>query len=617
MKDSRTVTPSSIYQSMWRLCVFARPWWNHVAVGCVLSVLATAAALVPPYLTMPLLDEVLIPYQNGDAAKMNQVPWFLVGLGCAAIASWILAWTRTWLLAWTAERIVADLRNRTYAHLQTLSQDFFSQFRTGDLISRVSNDADRLCDFFSLHLIDFAADVLLMAMSATILITIDPMLALVTLAPLPLIAWLVQSVRDRLRQRFTAGNEAMGAMTSVLADTIPGIRVVKAFAQERREVERFRAANDVVLAANDKVNKTWSFFGPMVALLTDLGLLVVWGSGVYAVYQGRIKVGVLTAFVAYIARFYSRLDSMSRMAAATQRAAVSANRLFEILDRKPGVPEPENPVPLAHVNGSIELKDVCFQFGDRHILECVNLAIRPGEMIGLVGSSGAGKTTLVNLLCRFYDVSSGSIRVDGIDVRELSLRDLRRQIGLVLQEPFLFFGTIKENVSYGRPEASQEEIEAAARAALAHDFIMKLPQGYDSVVGERGQLLSGGERQRISIARALLVNPRILILDEATSSVDNETEREIQLALDNLVKGRTTIAIAHRMTTLQQADRLIVLDHGRIAEEGTHESLLALGGVYRRLYEAQFRPDAPGSPLPQPPHFAPGSMADDDEFVHH
>ena len=316
---------------------------------------------------------------------------------------------------------------------------------------------------------------------------------------------------------------------------------------------------------------------------------MVWVFGIWQVSHNQITVGVLTAFLAYISRFYTRLDSMSRIVSVTQKAAAGAKRIFDILDHVSSVPEPANPVQLARVEGAIELRNIGFRYGNRSVMRGVDLSIAPGEMIGLVGHSGSGKSTLVNLICRFYDVSEGSIRIDGVDIRSLSIADYRRNIGLVLQEPFLFFGTIAENIAYGKPEASRAEIIAAARAAHAHEFILRLPHGYDSLVGERGQALSGGERQRISIARALLIDPRFLILDEATSSVDTTTEKEIQKALDNLVKGRTTIAIAHRLSTLRKADRLVVLDRGQSVEVGPHEELMAKEGAYYRLYQAQAR----------------------------
>jgi ATP-binding cassette subfamily B protein len=378
-------------------------------------------------------------------------------------------------------------------------------------------------------------------------------------------------------------------MTSILADTIPGVRVVKAFAQENREVERFRAANARIVRANDRVNRLWTFFWPMVAMVNQLGVIVAWAFGAWRVYDQRITVGVLTAFLAYIVRFYARLESMSRMAGNTERAAAASQRIFEILDRVPSVPEPAEPRDPGRVKGEVDLRGVGFRYGNRRILDGVSLKIAPGEMIGVVGPTGAGKSTVLNLICRFYDPSEGGVFVDGTDVRSFPVIDFRRNIGVVLQDPFLFYGTIAENIAYGRPGATRDEIVAAARAARAHEFILRLPDGYDSIVGERGQTLSGGERQRISIARALLIDPRILILDEATSSVDTQTEVQIQEALDELVQGRTTIAVAHRLSTLRKADRLIVLDQGRIVETGTHDELLSAGGLYRSLYEAQLR----------------------------
>lgn len=578
--------PPSVW-TLFRLWRFAKPYQLPLFAGLILTLLATAATLVPPYLTMPLMDKVLIPFQNGVPIDTHKVSLLLGGLFGAAFLAWLLDWLKAYILALVSERIGSDLRTTTYEHLQGLSLEYFGGKRTGDLMARISSGSDRLCVFLSSHLLDFVTDLLTLMMTAAILISINPWLALVTLAPLPFIAWLIQVVRYKLRNGYDQIYRIWAEVTSVLADTIPGVRVVKAFAQEKREAQRFREANIRNLAVNDRVNKVWSLFTPAVTFLTEVGLLVVWGFGIWQVSKHEITVGVLVAFLTYINRFYSKLGSMSRIVSMTQQAAAGAKRIFDILDHPSSVPEPTHPVHLEQVRGAIELRAVSFRYGTRTILQNVNLTIAPGEMIGLVGHSGSGKSTLVNLICRFYDVADGSIRIDGVDIRSLPVAEYRRNIGLVLQEPFLFFGTIAENIAYGKPTASREEIVAAARAAHAHEFILRLPQGYDSLVGERGQALSGGERQRISIARALLINPRILILDEATSSVDTETELEIQAALDNLIHGRTTLAIAHRLSTLRRADRLVVFDHGQIVEEGCHEELLANKGAYFRLDRAQ------------------------------
>jgi ATP-binding cassette subfamily B protein len=599
-------------RALLRLAGFARKRGRLILLGFGLTLATTAAGLIPPYLTVPLMGglrqhyekfehiteqprlspaaremalEALQDYDGPDFGWL--VTYCLLGMGAAAIAAWLFGWAQGVVMARVSERIAGDLRNETYAHLHKLSLEFFGGKRTGDLIARISSDTDRICNFLSDNVVDFATDMLMFVGMSCILYTLDPVLATVALLPLPIVAWLVYYVRGKLQHGFQRGGRAWSEMTNVLADTIPGIRVVKAFAQEGREIKRFRDANDRVLEANDRVNTVWAFFWPLVMFLNQAGLLVVWAFGAWRVFDFRIEPEYLLAFVFYIMRFYTRLESMSRMFSMTQRAAASAQRIFEVLDRVPSVPEPAAPLRPGRIRGQIDLRGVGFRYGNRAVIENVDLSIEPGEMVGLVGPSGAGKSTLVNLVCRFYDVTEGAVLVDGTDIRQFPVLEFRKHIGVVLQDPFLFYGTISENIAYGRPDATRDEIVAAARAARAHEFIMRLPDGYDSLVGERGQTLSGGERQRISIARAILIDPRILILDEATSSVDTETEREIQEALDNLIQGRTTIAIAHRLSTLRRADRLIVLDRGRIVESGQHEDLVQLPGMYARLHRAQ------------------------------
>jgi ATP-binding cassette subfamily B protein len=586
---TKVVHTSPSTWTLFRLWRFARPYKGQLSLGFGLMLLGTAASQVPPYLTIPLVDEVLIPFQNGQHIESSKIAWYLSGLLASSLLAWVLSWAKTYVLALASERIAADLRTTTYEHLLRLSLEYFGGKRTGDLLSRVGSESDRIAVYLSLHLTDFASDLVMIGMTAAVLFTMNPWLALITLVPLPFIGWMIHFVRYRLRTGFEKIDRVWGEVTNVLADTIPGIRVVKAFAQEQREARRFREANRHNLLVNDRINKIWALFSPSVSLFTEIGLLVVWGFGIWQVSRGQITVGMLLAAIAYISRFYGRLDSMSRIVSVTQKSASAAKRIFDILDHVSSVPEPARPVPMGKVQGRIEVREVGFRYGNREVNRGISLNIAPGEMIGLVGHSGSGKSTLVNLICRFYDVSEGAILVDGVDIRSYAIADYRQNIGLVLQEPFLFFGTIADNIAYGKPDASREEIIAAARAAHAHEFILRLPQGYDSMVGERGQGLSGGERQRISIARALLIDPRILILDEATSSVDSETEKEIQKALENLVQGRTTIAIAHRLSTLHRADRLVVLERGRVVEEGTHDALMAQQGAYYNLYQAQAR----------------------------
>lgn len=588
-----------------RLLQFARPRLGMILLGFGLTLASTTVGLIPPYLTQPLMDDVLVPWQAqvaSDAGTASHTLWtYLGGLALAAIVAWLLAWAQGAVLAWVSEAISADLRNRAFSHLTRLSIRYFGGKRTGDLIARISSETDRLCSFLSDTLTDFVTDVLLIVGTSVVLFWMDPLLAIAAVVSFPPIAWLMVRVRGALTHGFLKGGRVWSQMTNILADTIPGIRVVKAFSQEDREIKRFEQANQRIVDINNRTNRLWTSFWPLVALLNQVGLLVVWVVGARQVLHHEIKVGVLTAFIAYITRIYGRVESMSRMLTLTQRASAAAQRLFEILDRVPGTAKPKTELPLGSVKGELAFDHVSFRYGSRLVLNDVSFSLKPGEMLGIVGHTGSGKSTVANLVCRFYDASAGRVLLDGVDVTSMSVEQYRRHIGIVLQDSFLFFGTIGENIAYGLPQARPEQLLAAARAARAHDFVLKLPEGYDSLVGERGQSLSGGERQRVAIARAILVDPQILVLDEATSAVDVQTEREIQKALDNVVAGRTTIAIAHRLSTLAKADRLLVLKDGKVVETGTHAELLALGGEYARLQRAQQKAQASLEEAPEAP----------------
>jgi ATP-binding cassette, subfamily B, bacterial len=589
--DDEAPAPVGKGSPLLRLLSFARPRLGMVLLGFGLTLASTGVGLIPNYLTMPLVDKVLVPWQAqaapGFEAAQRTLVLYLGALAVAAIVAWLLAWARGAVLAWVSELISADLRNRAFSHLTRLSIQYFGGKRTGDLISRISSETDRLCSFLSDTLIDFVTDILMIVGTSVVLFSLDPLLATAALVSFPPIAWFMVRMRGTLTHGFLRGGRVWSQMTNILADTIPGIRVVKAFSQEQREITRFEQANQRIVEVNNRTNRLWTSFWPLVALLNQIGLLVVWAVGAHQVMHHRITVGVLTAFIAYIGGLYGRVESMSRMMTLTQRASAAAQRLFEILDRVPSVTRPKTEVPLGSVKGELSFEHVSFRYGSRLVLDDVSFTLPPGQMLGIVGHTGSGKSTVANLVCRFYDAAAGSVQLDGVDVTTLSVEQYRRHIGIVLQDSFLFFGTIGENIAYGVPEAEPRRVLDAARAARAHDFVLKLPEAYDSLVGERGQSLSGGERQRVAIARAILVDPQILVLDEATSAVDVQTEREIQRALDNVVRGRTTIAIAHRLSTLAKADKLLVLKDGKVVETGTHTELMAAGGEYARLQRVQ------------------------------
>lgn len=571
---------------IWRLLAYLKPYKKDLWLGGLAAVLLTALTLVPPRISGLLIDGI----ESGISE--NQL-WFYVGiLAGAYIFHTFFVWLRLSRMAYMGERVAHDIRTQVYSHLQTLSLRFFTRKQTGSIISRCSSDTDRLWDFIAFGVIEVALSILLLLGLGTVLLMLDWRLGLILTLPVPLVLYSFVVHGKKMQNIFLKAFRKWSDLTSVLSGTIPGIKVVKAFHQEDRETEKFNGKNDECLTHFTLVHQVWTRFWPGLTFSFHLITLCVYFFAMPRLTgqaEPAISIGTFVTFLLYAGMFMQPLQTIGQMTRMMNRAVSSAHRIFEILDTEPHIPETSDQIHLPNLKGHLQLENLRFTYdGVRQVLSDISLELKPGEMVGLVGPSGAGKSTLIQLLVRFYDPTYGRILIDGYDLRELDIGSYRTQVGMVLQEPYLFHGSIKENISYGLDNAALGEIVEAARTAHAHEFICKLSQGYETIIGERGQTLSGGERQRISIARAILHNPKILILDEATSNVDTETERKIQDALDQLVTGRTVIAIAHRLSTLRRADRLLVLKDGKLVESGTHEELLIKeNGVFRGLYEMQ------------------------------
>ncbi|MBT5096021.1 MAG: ABC transporter ATP-binding protein [Halobacteriovoraceae bacterium] len=584
-------------KALWRLLSYLLPYRKELTIGITGAVLTTLVSLVPAFVSGYLIDKVIQPFQDGRLSmeEAGQMAWILVGtIGLIYVLREFFIWLRLKKMSVLGEKVARELRTELFAHLQTLSMDFYSKKQTGSIITRVSSDTDRIWDFVAFGVVEVGIALISLTGLGAVLIYLDWRLGLIMIAPVPLLLYAIYRHGEGMKKLFLKAWRKWSDMTTVLSDTIPGMQVVKAFNQEKRETKRFNKKNDVVTDEFNEIHNAWTGFWPLLMLGIQFTMLTVW---IFAVPRllspestaTHLTAGTFVSFLLYMTMFSQPIEVIGQVARMLNRALSSAYRIFEILDTNPTIREAKEPVKIRRVEGDVEFKNVSFSYdGVRHILRGMDFKVKAGEMIGLVGTSGGGKSTITKLIGRFYDVNDGQVLIDGHNVRDLELGLYRRQVGMVLQDPYLFHGSIIDNIAYGMPGVNHSEVVEAARVANAHNFIGKLPYGYETVVGERGHTLSGGERQRISIARAILHNPRILILDEATSAVDTETERNIQEALDRLIEGRTVFAVAHRLSTLRKADRIFVIGKGSIVEQGTHTELLAKqDGEYRKLHKMQ------------------------------
>jgi len=569
-----------------RLLRLARPYRKHLAVAALCMVISTLGFLAIPYAFRLVTDSVFLHHR---ASQLNRVSLLLLGV---VIATAIFGFGRGYLLHFVGGRIVADLRLQLYGHLLDQPLIFFDERRSGDLLSRLSADTTVVQGVLSDDLLTFFQNVITVVGVAAIILVLDWRLALLTMAVAPLVAGLGMIVGRRTRRLSHQAQEQLGDAAIVLEETLTAMRVVKAFVRERFEMARYRTAVEQSFHSELAANRLQSIFqSAMITAVFAAFAAVLWFGG-REVLSGRLTPGGLISFLFYLTLLMGPLQNLSGIYTSFQRAAGGAARVFEVLDTPPAIVDAPHAATLPSPRGLVEVRDLWFHYlPEAPVLRGVSLIARPGETIAIVGPSGAGKTTLVSLLPRFYEATSGEILVDGRNITSVTMESLRRAMAMVPQEATLFGGTVRQNIAYGRVDAGDHEIERAARVANAHDFIRALPHSYDSVIGDRGVKLSGGQRQRVAIARAVLKDPCILLLDEATSSLDNESEALVQEALERLMQGRTTLVIAHRLTTIVNADRIVVLDQGQVVEEGLHSQLMARDGLYHRLYLRSWEQD--------------------------